>query len=433
MDNHDIFDGIRKNKLKKLKASGDTLPKVKKEKKTATLVLPVVGYNPFTGVILGAAGISSFKLGNPETTRLSSFVPSYTWTTNNQNVFRANSSLFTKNDNYYIFNSLLWSISPQTTYGVGANTSEDWETEINPSTIKFVLRGYKKVIKNLYVGLNIHYDNKYGLEDNTADEIQDIITNGKSTNKSAQTVQNEIDEKYGKEKLNPFWQENIDQTGFANDYLNGTNVANLQQKYYTTPFGIEPNGTKEGESVYSGFGLNVLYDSRDNINTPYKGTYANFILNTFKDWTGSSYNSSLLYMDLRHYVKLTDNYTQILGFWGLANLTFGDVPYLNLPRIGGDDWFASGRGYTAGRYLGEKLLYLETEYRVNVYKWFGVNLFANAHTVSEKSGDFDYINPGYGVGLTFRAIKQSRSTINLDYGAGKDGSSGLYMRFISAF
>ena len=106
---------------------------------------------------------------------------------------------------------------------------------------------------------------------------------------------------------------------------------------------------------------------------------------------------------------------------------------MNLPRIGGDDWFSSGRGYTAGSYAGEKLLYLEAEYRVNIYKWFGMTAFANAHTVTEPEGGFEYINPGAGLGFRFQVIKKSRSTINFDYGVGKDGSSGLYMRFISAF
>ncbi|AZQ64656.1 hypothetical protein EI427_20750 [Flammeovirga pectinis] len=433
-NDYDIVDGLRKKKAAKLKASGDTVTTKPKDKKVYTIVLPVVAYNPFTGLILGVGGIGSFRLGaDPEKTRLSSVVPSYTWTTNNQNIVRINSSLYTNEEKYYIFNSITWSVSPQVTYGVGGNTQEQWSTQVSPSVFKFVLRGYKKVKKDFFVGVNFNYDQKYKLVDDSAEGMRDIINNGKNDGQTADQVQSAIDTKYGDNKYDTFWeQNNVDQNGFASDYNADKPTNELQQNYYPTPFGYHPYGTQE-RYIYSGIGINLLYDSRDNINTPFKGSYANLIVNTYQDWLGSTYNSTSIYADLRHYVNLNKNYTQILAFWGLANLTFGDTPYLNLPRIGGDDWYSSGRGYTAGRYLGEKLLYLEAEYRVNLYKWFGMTAFVNAHTVSELNGEFSYVNPGGGLGFRFQVIKKSRSTINFDYGVGKDGSSGAYMRFISAF
>ena len=230
-----------------------------------------------------------------------------------------------------------------------------------------------------------------------------------------------------------FWEEkNVSHDGFINDYNNNSSAAELQQKYYPTPFGYYPYGT-QNKYTYSGLGVNILYDSRDNINTPLKGNYANLIINTYPEWFGSTYNSSNIYVDLRHYFGLNKNLTQTLGIWALSNLTFGDVPYTSLPRIGGDDWFASGRGYTAGRYTGGNLLYLEAEYRVNIYKWFGMTTFLNATSVTEQDGQLKYVNPGAGIGFRAQVIKASRSTINFDYGVGMDGSSGIYMRFISAF
>jgi len=434
MDDYDIFDGLRRAKAKKMAAEGDTIKKAKKQKKTYTMALPVVAYNPFTGLVLGIAGISSFRLGDEETTRLSSVVPSYTWTTNNQNIFRVNSSIYTNNEDYYIFNSMIWSVSPQATYGVGGNTKNEWATSVEPSTIGITLRGYKKIAKNFYVGINYKLDRKYELVDQTAQKMQGVINDGRSSGQTAQEVQTTLENEFGTDRYDSFWEEySISQDGFGNDYNNNVDAGTLQQEYFTTPFGYYPYGTTDGGYTYSGMGINALYDSRDNINTPYQGSYANLIVNLYPEWLGSSTESSQIYMDLRHYFKLKPNATQILAVWALANLTFGETPYVSLPRIGGDDWFASGRGYTAGRYVGEKLLYFEAEYRMNVYKWFGINLFANATTVSELEGGFEYLNPGYGIGFTLRAIKKSRSTINLDLGRGKDGSSGVYMRFISAF
>lgn len=432
-DDYDILDGLREKKKEKMLAKGDTIKKETKQKKVYWIALPVVGYNPFTGLIIGVGGIFSSRLGDPSTTRMSSIVPSYTWTTNNQNVVRINSSIYTKDEKFYFFNSIQWAVSPQITYGIGGDSQKQWETEIAPSTMKFVLRGYKKVAKNLFVGINVNFDRKYELEDETALSMQDLIVDGQDQNLNGTQVQNNIEAEFGEDRYDSYWEKyDVSHDGFVTDYNNGSEARDLQQDYYPTPFGNYPYGTQK-EYSYNGIGVNLLYDSRDNINTPFKGSYANLIVNTYPEWFGSTFNSSSVYADIRHYFKIKDNYTQILGVWGLANLTFGDTPYLNLPRIGGDDWYSSGRGYTAGRYVGEQLLYLEAEYRVNLYKWFGMTAFANAHTVSEPEGGFKYINPGVGMGFRFQVIKSSRSTICFDYGVGKDGSSGAYMRFISAF
>ena len=429
-DNFDIFNKAQKNKQEKKLASGDTSSK--KEKNVYTIVLPVVGYNPFTGFILGVAGTSSFKLGpDKNKTRLSSIVPSYTWTTNNISAFRVNSSLFTNDDQYYIFNSILLSSAPQNTYGVGGNTLDAWETSIKPATAKVVLRGYKRVYKQLFLGLNINYDNKYKIENVTGKDMQAIIDQGRASGKEANLVQQELNREFG--DFSSYWNEQgISQDGFQDSYQNNMSSEELQKTYYSTPFDQYLFGTT-GSYVYSGLGINALWDSRDNINSSYKGSYINFLLNTYPEWFGSTYESTQMYLDVRKFFPLKKNNTMILGFWGLANITWGEVPYSNLPRIGGDDWYASGRGYTAGRFIGPGLAYLEAEYRINIKNWFGLTTFLNATSVMEENRSFKYVNPAGGIGFRIKALKKSRANICLDYGIGADGSSGLYMRFIEAF
>ena len=429
-DNFDIFNKAQKNKEEKKLSTGDTT--TKKEKNVYTIVLPVIGYNPFTGFILGVAGTSSFKLGpDKNKTRLSSIVPSYTWTTNNISAFRVNSSLFTNDDQYYIFNSILLSSAPQNTYGVGGNTPEAWETSIKPSTAKIVLRGYKRVYKQLFLGLNINYDNKYYIENVTAADMQELIDQGRSSGKEASAVQQELNAEFG--NFDSYWNEQgISQDGFQGDYQNDRSSKELQKTYYSTPFDEYSFGTT-GSYVYSGLGINVLWDSRDNINSSYKGSYINFLFNTYPEWFGSTYESTQMYLDVRKFFPLKKNNTMILGIWGLANITWGDVPYSNLPRIGGDDWYASGRGYTAGRFIGPGLAYLEAEYRINIKNWFGLTTFINVTSVMEENRSFKYVNPAGGIGFRIKALKKSRANICLDYGIGADGSSGLYMRFIEAF
>ncbi len=233
-DNFDIFNKAQKNKEEKKLSTGDTT--TKKEKNVYTIFLPVIGYNPFTGFILGVAGTSSFKLGpDKNKTRLSSIVPSYTWTTNNISAFRVNSSLFTNDDQYYIFNSILLSSAPQNTYGVGGNTPEEWETSIKPSTAKIVLRGYKRVYKQLFLGLNINYDNKYNIENVTGADMQELIDQGRSSGKEASTVQQELNAEFG--NFDSYWNEQgISQDGFQGDYQNDRSSKELQKTYYSTPF-----------------------------------------------------------------------------------------------------------------------------------------------------------------------------------------------------
>jgi len=342
-----------------------------------------------------------------------------------------NSSLFTNQDKYYVFNSILFSKAPQDTYGVGGNTKSEWQTSIAPSTAKIILRGYRRVYKQLFVGLNFNYDNKYEMQHVTGEDMEEIINSGRNANKDGATVRSELDSEYS--DFESYWEkEGITQDGFEAAYENGTASKELQQTYYTTPFDGYPYGTST-KYTYSGAGINVLWDSRDNINSTYKGSYANLLFNVYPDWLGSTFESTQMYLDLRQFIPLKENNTQILAFWGLANITWGDVPYSNLPRIGGDDWYASGRGYTAGRFIGPGLLYLETEYRINIKNWFGMTAFVNVTSVMEEDRSFQYLNPAGGIGLRAKAMKKSRSNICLDYGIGADGSSGLYMRFIEAF
>lgn len=49
------------------------------------------------------------------------------------------------------------------------------------------------------------------------------------------------------------------------------------------------------------------------------------------------------------------------------------------------------------------------------------------------TGEFKYVNPGYGIGFRFKFNKRSRTAIALDLGWGKDDSQGIYMRLVDAF
>ena len=153
--------------------------------------------------------------------------------------------------------------------------------------------------------------------------------------------------------------------------------------------------------MVSGISLNVVYDSRDNMINPYKGIYANINYQINPTFLGSDENSTALWLEFRTYVGLSKKTERnVLAFWAFGHFGLsGTLPYLTLPALGDDQRARSGRGYTNGRYRGDKMLYAEAEWRFPISqcsKILGGVLFVNAVTASNpNTGDglFKYVRP----------------------------------------
>lgn len=64
----------------------------------------------------------------------------------------------------------------------------------------------------------------------------------------------------------------------------------------------------------------------------------------------------------------------------------------------------------------------------NKEKWGGV-VFLNGTTASNRLGKislFDYVDPGYGVGLRYMLDENSRTNIDLDFAWGNYGAAGVF-------
>ena len=125
-----------------------------------------------------------------------------------------------------------------------------------------------------------------------------------------------------------------------------------------------------------------------------------------------------------------------LAFWGLAWLTMGDPPYLDLPAIGWDYNNRSGRGYAQGRIRARDLVYGEAEYRVELSRngLFGAVAFLNLTSSSDAaSGALQTPDPGGGVGLRIKLNKHSDTNIGIDFGFGVEGSNGVFFGTGEAF
>jgi outer membrane protein assembly factor BamA len=372
------------------------------------IAMPIIGINPAFGFMYGAGAAASTFLGDPATTSISSAQASINYTTKKQLLFYVKSTLYTENNGWILNGDWRYLDTSLPTYGGGTGpqssklASNGFEYEDNLFSapisgsqdmsykqIRFYETASRSIKNNMFVGVGYHLD----LFSNIDDKLLDTA--------SVPPV------------LTSFYAYN--------------------QKY----------GFRQTKNSLSGISLNFSYDARDNQNNAYKGQYATISFRINQKFLGSDKNSSLLFMEYRKYLDLTNNHYNMLCFWGMANfVTSGSVPYMVLPALGEDQYNKSGRGYAQGRFRGQSLMYFETEYRKHLIStktnpdFLGMVLFANAITATNKDagiGLFKYVNVGGGTGIRIMITKKARTNFGIDYGWGNYGSSGIYLKLNEAF
>ena len=192
--------------------------------------------------------------------------------------------------------------------------------------------------------------------------------------------------------------------------------------------------------VAAGPGVSLVFDTRDFPNDAGRGQVASVAYRThISGFLGGDSTWQRLLIDLRTYHRLTDDGRHRLAFWSFTDLvTSGTAPYLSRPTTGGDIRGRSARGYAEGQVRGDRLTYLEAEYRGMLTKngLVGWVLFANATTVGDPAaaiGLFDRIDPAAGAGLRLQIHKRSRTNLCFDGGVGRRGSYGIYIALAEVF
>ncbi len=373
-----------------------------KKGSTYLTVLPVLSSNPSFGFMYGAAISASTYRGDPSTTNISTGMLSVTLTTQNQTLIVFKSTMYGEENKSILDLDWRYLKSSQATYGVGSGPLSSRLAnngfQINENFLSAPIdkgnllsfdwlrihQTYSKRIKpGLYLGLGYHLDN--------ISNIDDGLTN-----------------------------------------LDSSVPVLSSYAAYNDKYKFDSN-----KSVLSGASFNVIYDTRDNMNEAYRGTYGFVRFKVNPTFLGSTQNSTELWTELRQYINLTPvNNENILALWLIGDFqTSGTLPYLNLPAIGYDHYSGSGRGYTQGRIRGQSMMYGEIEYRKKLFStpkikdFFGVNFFANVTTASNVDNDlklFTYLDPAYGMGFRLMLNPKSRTTLSLDYAKGKYNSSGFY-------
>ena len=342
--------------------------------KTVITLLPSFSANPTNGLLLGVSGNVVTRLGADENTNLSTLSASVNYTTKQQFNVLLRSNVYTSGNGWKLEGDWRYLDSNQPTYGLGPAQPGEFESPMDYNLIRFYETVYRGISRDFLVGLGYHLNHYFGIVDHNA-------------------AAGEV-----------------------------------------TPY-VAYSGGQPTTSTSSGFSFNVLSDTRDNPLNTRNGLLARASLRASPTWLGSDDNWQSFEAELRTYHKIGAE-RSMLAFWGLAWLTMGDPPYLDLPAIGWDYNNRSGRGYAQGRIRARDLVYGEVEYRLALSRdgLFGAVGFLNITSSSDAaSGALQTPDPGGGVGLRIKLNKHSDTNIGIDFGFGVEGSNGVFFGTGEAF
>ena len=377
----DVSDVIRKLRNKDQPPNGEAEVDYRKPMRAFA---PVIGAKPSSGVIFGVAGNIGFFRGEPSTTRISSSVASATFTTKKQAGISAHTTMFGRDDRWLVELDHRFQWTSQETFGLGTNTASASGELVRFDFYRLYQSAYLRLRKNLFVGGGVHFDSHADVRPDEGAE-QD-------------------------------WS----QSAF----------------YEYTVANQLPLDTQ----ISAGPSVELIWDSRDSFINPHHGWLARTSYRTlFDGFLGGDSSWEKVNVDVRTYVPLSSNRRHKLAIWASADLVVdGVAPYFDLPATASDPYGRSGRGYAEGHFRGEKLAFVELEYRAPLMRndLLGMVAFVNTTTIANRQAGerlFDNFAPGAGAGLRLLLNKRSRTNLAFDVGFGENGNRGVYLVVQEAF
>ena len=178
----------------------------------------------------------------------------------------------------------------------------------------------------------------------------------------------------------------------------------------------------------NGLSISLSFDTRSSVYYPRSGIFTNLSYDIFSKWLGNESNSGSIDFDYNHYfpVRMKKDVVASRLYSGIGT---GDVSFNQQQFVGNDDL----RGYMDGKYRGNTVMAIQSEYRWNFHKKFGAVGFAGIATVfnainEEHNGK---ILPSVGAGFRYKIMGEMVS-VGVDVAAGID-DWGMYFRISEAF
>lgn len=180
----------------------------------------------------------------------------------------------------------------------------------------------------------------------------------------------------------------------------------------------------------SGLGAVITYDSRNSVTGPSNGMYGYFKTLSYFDLIGSDVTYNGIELQYAFYTQPNEKMiwaTQVYG-----NYLWGSVPFNDENIMGfSGPMFQDLRGYNQGEFRGDKLYFLQSELRTNLYKGFGLKAFAGMGTAYNTIDEAPFL-PSAGLGLRYLASKAYDLYVSVDYAWGKN-DNGIYFLIGEAF
>ena len=180
----------------------------------------------------------------------------------------------------------------------------------------------------------------------------------------------------------------------------------------------------------SGFGVSLLFDSRDSKYNSSKGMYFFSSYTTYQKFLGSQFAFNSVNLDFRKYWSIWPKH--ILAYQIASDFNYGNVPFFDLSMMGGSDRM---RGYYQGAIRDHLLIDNQIEFRIPIWKIFGFAAFFGAGRVFNNYNDLAFKDIYYagGGGLRIMVDSENRANLRLDFAYGKYGVKAFIFGFAEAF
>ena len=198
-----------------------------------------------------------------------------------------------------------------------------------------------------------------------------------------------------------------------------TNYAQVAQDAMSEEI-LQLVGTTGFDSI--GLGLVVDYDTRDNVNTPTSGIFADGNSLAYTKKFGGDVSFQAYRFTLKQY--LPHNRGKNVFAWKLGNHWTANAPPSGYASI-------SLRGYTPGQYLGPNMSAIEAEEHIGIGKRWGLTAFTGIACLygdDMSCSDNENIYPDVGGGLYYVLKPKDKIVATVEYADGKSSNNGFYMR-----
>lgn len=189
--------------------------------------------------------------------------------------------------------------------------------------------------------------------------------------------------------------------------------------------GVIP-GSKGG--IVSGFGAILLWDKRNQLFFPTKGSWAELVVYHDDPKTGSTFNYYRITLDLVKYFSVRKNIFALNAYSLYSNT---DLPFFQMASLGG---VRRMRGFYEGRYRDNNGIVFQAEYRRIVFGPLGFTVFGAIGQVSNRYNLFTgkYWKHTFGAGLRCQIDPRQKIHLRFDLAVG-NGQLQPYFTFAEAF